>query len=273
MDNKRHGWQIAGVIILAISVIASIIMSSIALGQSGKANQIFETSNEIAEASKQIAQTANQIAEIANEIANRSLGLAEKSYDVAYRSRLPAIVVVKETGYDDTTGSRTDTVRIRNENWVAMDFEADVEEILILRTREPDTKTYIELGFYYRNESTNNVRGLLLTSSYEGNQSYLDAIEDSFEEAAEKDGFRASMSSRTMVSVSYSDYMGIDWDEYFEGVGGRLDKMEEDNAREILDAAYSNRSLARDEDLRMYVDELHGDDLWNWYRDHILIAN
>jgi len=273
MANKDGKLRKAGVIIMAISVTVSIIFSSVALYQSGKANQIFETSNEIAEASKQIAQTANQITEIANDIAERSLSVAEKSYDVAYRSRLPAIVVTKETRRDDIKDLITDIVTIKNENWVAIGFEANVNEILTLETREPDIEIYIELRRYYDDEPTYGVQGLLLTSSYEGNRSYLDAIETNFEEAAEQDGFRAYMWSETIVSVSYSDYMGIHWDEYFEGDGGRLDNIEEDDAREILDEARSSRRLARDDDLRMYVDELQGDDLWNWYRDHILTAN
>lgn len=194
---------------------------------------------------------------------NKANQIAEESYGIAYKSKIPRIVITKET----------DMVTVTNEGWVAIDFHADVREILILETRGYDSETYIELGGYYQHEPTYDLTGLLQTSSYEGNASYLRSIRHSFEEAAEKDGFNADMRSRTLVSVEYYDFKEIWWEEYFRIGSGRPSKITEDEWTEMYDSGRANKSLVREEGLRPYVDELDGAELWEWYKDKILLCD
>jgi hypothetical protein len=46
--------------------------------------------------------------------------------------------------------------------------------------------------------------------------------------------------------------------------------MQETDARKILDSASRSRELAASKDLELYVWELKGAELWDWYKEEML---
>jgi hypothetical protein len=211
------------------------------------------------------------IALIAIVVSIRSCQIAERSYEVSYQSNLPIISAINKTYYNEEEGLHTDKIIVTNGGGPLKEFRGYAYAIMEIEFADKDIQTYVPLGGYFVNtEYTGNSEGLLLTTFSENNSSDYWSIAGSFREAALKDGYEPLIWNLFILSVYYNDYSGQYWTEYFMVGPYGSHALEESYAKEILDSSDRSKKLAESKGLGLYIWELNGQELWDWYKEEIL---
>lgn len=208
------------------------------------------------------AVTANQIAQTASQI-------AEKSYEIAYQTNLPIICAITTRHYDEEEGVYTEKITVNNDGFPLKEFGGYAHAIMEIGLA--GNETYIPLGGYFDlPDYTGSGKGLLATIHEENNLSLYYSIRDEFVQEALKDGCQPGVWLWKILWVTYRDYAGQRWEQYFyvSTVGSM--EISEGHAREILDSADRNRQLAANKGLEFYIWQPKGAELWEWYKGEIV---
>ena len=268
-------------ITLAITAITAVIVMVVSIRTcqiaeqtsqiAEQTNQIAEQTSQIAEQTNRLAEQTNQIAEQSNEIAEQATQIAERSYEALYRSNLPVISAVSETYYNEGRHLSTEKIIAYNGGGPLTEFRGYAYAIMEIEFADKGIETHIPLrGYFVRDEYSGNSQGWLLTTFTENNYSYYRSIRYYFREAALEDGYEPSIRLIFILWVHYYDYTGERSSEYFK-VGSRgSSALEESDTRGILDSADRSENLAESKGLELYIWELNGQELWDWYKEEIL---
>lgn len=237
-------------------------------------NQTLEETQQILEQTQQILEQTSQSAEQTNQILEQTRQILERSYELQYRGSLPTISAVSETYYDSEEHIRTEKIMVYNGGGPLTDFEGSAYAMMKVWFPGMGMETNIPIigyfGFFWDAEYTGKSQGLLLTVFREDNLSDYWSMESDFREAASDDGYQPLMYTLSILSVDYCDNSGQRWTEYFSVNLFGSSPMGESYAQEILGSAGEIGALAESAGLSLYIWELDGQELWEWYKAAIL---
>jgi len=143
---------------------------------------------------------------------------------------------------------------------------------VIIEIKYADIETNIPLyGYYQPGTYTGNGQGLLaIIEGMEGNYSTFQSISDEFSKAAAGDGYNLTVWCCSYIFVSYKDFFSEQQLKYYYvGPIGSYE-LEETYAEPILESADSTGRLAEGDGLSLFIWELEGQDLWDWYSKEFL---
>lgn len=214
----------------------------------------------------QIARIVTSAAAVA--IAILTLLIYQRANEIAYRSNLPTIEARSTTDY--TAGKCTETVTVASSGGTLGAFVGF--PIAYMEVWYPDTgdTMYFELyGYFGAPELTGKSQVLPQTWFRENNRYCYELIATDFQEAASKDGYRTRMSLRIILDLSYVDYTGKAWHQYFEvGPFGSFETSW-DYVKEIRRSA----KIMESSEGYVFLAQTDGAKLWNWCKNEILTGD
>ena len=205
-----------------------------------------------------------------------SLYTALEANRIAKESSLPMVTAISNLVYDEEGSLSIEKISVTNGGQPLKNFRCVPYAIMEIR---PSFSTYAEptclnlIGYFnlFREEYTGNNQGLLYTVFVENSFSKYMSVENKLLEAAKKDGYQSVWLTLTIVlSIDYSDQFGQHWDEYLLATRKGSYEMDKNKASSMLSSAFENQFLAESSGLNLYIDELDGAELWNWYKAEIL---
>jgi len=221
------------------------------------------------------SDSATTTAQNAVTAAQKANTIAEKAYNMTLQTNLPLITTYLSE-INKFSDDWTETMIVTDDLGKIGTSEAYAYFLMQVEIAGKTVQIPID-GYFSNSNPTFAKEGLLYTFSYKGNYLKYLKIYGDFKEAARNDGYTPSISEQRMLYIRYSAAALGD-----EDTQNRFEKffrvyetiyplpISNEDGFKILNAIIQSRNLAENESLDLYIGELNGVDLWNWFKNAFL---